>query len=178
MDKRPTTFGLNPNKLAGLWNIGSDTDEAEKSDDTSNKKTELLRDLLSGPLPTHSPKAASRVKKQMHPKSIIHFLTDAPIEKLLYNPETDIILLRKVKDYGKKLSGNAKSQVEYQVANTVYFAAIASALVFHDRRITKFSYKNLEGYFRRLDRENWIPESLRRLFTKAREYCSVRQSGS
>jgi len=178
MDKRPTTFGLSPNKLAGLWNIGSDTDEAEKSYDTSNKKTELLRDLLSGPLPTHSPKAVSRIKKQMHPKSIINFLTDVPIEKLLNNPETDIVLLRKVKDHGKKLSGDAKSQVEYQVANTVYYAAIASALIFHDRRITTFSYKNLEGYFQSLGHENWLPEALRKFFTRACEYCRVRQSGS
>jgi hypothetical protein len=178
MDERPTTFGLSPNKLAGLWNIGSDTDEVETSYDTSNKKTELLRDLLSGPLPTHSTKAASRIKKQMHPKSIIHYLTDIPIEKLLNNPETDIVLLRKVKEHSKKLSGNAKSQAEYHVANTVYYAAIASALIFHDRRITKFSYKDLEGYFQRLGQEQWLPEPLRKFFTRACEYCRARQSGS
>jgi len=178
MDKRPTTFGLSPNKLAGLWNIGSDVGEAEKATDLNNKKTELLRDLLAGTLPTQSPKAKSRPKGLKHQKSVVSFLTNVPIEKLLMSPETDIALIRKIKNYCKKLSSNAKSKVEYQVANTVYYAAIASALIFHDRRITKFSYKNLEGYFQRLGRENWIPETLVRLFTKAWEYCSVRQSGS
>ena len=175
IDKRPTTFGLSPDKLAGLWNIGSDTEEAEKPEDQNNKKTELLRDLLCGPLPTHSPKAASRIKKQMYQKSIVNYLMDIPIEKLLNNPETDIVLLRKVKDHGKKLSGNAISQAEYQVANAVYYAAIASALIYHDQRITKFSYKDLEKYFVRLCHESWLPETLRQFFARACEYCRNRQ---
>ena len=177
MDKRPTTFGLSPNRLAGLWNIGSDTEEAEKFADPESKKTELLRDLLAGILQTHSPKAQSRPKEQKLRKSVIHSVTDLPIEKLLHNPETGIILLRGIKDYGKKLSGKAKSKVEYQAANTLYYAAIASALVFHDRRITKFSYKDLEVYFRRLDQENWIPEALRKLFARACEYCRMKHGG-
>ena len=177
MDKRPTTFGLSPNKLAGLWNIGSDADEAEKATDLDSKKTELLRDLLAGTLPTQSPRAKSRPKKQTHQKSVFSFLPEVPIEKLLHNPETDISLLREIKDHGKKLSGNAQSQVEYQVANTIYYAAIASALVFRDQRITKFSYKDMEKYFRRLGHENWIPEALRELFTRACEYCRMRRGG-
>ncbi|MFC1603549.1 hypothetical protein ACFL5F_00855 [Planctomycetota bacterium] len=178
MDERPTTFGLSPDKLAGLWNIGSDSDETEKAADPDIEKTELLEDMLSGPLPKHLPKATSRTKKQIHPKSIVNYLTDVPIEKLLNNPETDIVLLRKVKDHAKKLSGNAKSQAEYHVANTIYYASIASALIFHDRRITKFSYKDLEGYFQRLDQEQWLPEALHGLFMKACKYCRMRQGGS
>lgn len=178
MDKRPTTLGLSPDKLAGLWNIGSDAEETEKVVDSDNKKTELLRDLLAGTLPTHSPKVRSRPKEQKHPKTVIHSVTDVPIEKLLQNPETDIAFLRGIKDYGKKLSGNAKSKIEYQVANTIYYAAIANALVSYDRRITTFSYNDLEIYFRRLAREKWIPEAIRGLFTKAGEYCRLRRGGS
>jgi hypothetical protein len=174
MDKRPTTLGLSPDKLAGLWNIGFDTEEAKKSDDSDSKKTEILRDLLAGSLPTLLPKVKSRLKEPTHQKSVVNFLTDAPIEKLLQNPETDIVLLRKVKNHGKKLSERAQSKEEYQVANTAYYAAIASALVFHDRRITSFSYKDLQKYLHRLSEEKWIPESLRNLFKRACEYCCMR----
>jgi len=178
MDKRPTTLGLKPDKLAGLWNIGSDAEEAERSADPDSKKTELLRDLLAGPLPTRLPKTTSRSKKRTHRKTVVSFRPDVPIEKLLQNPETDIAILRGIKDHGKKLSGKAKSKVEYHAANTIYYAAIASALVFHDRRITKFSYKDLQEYFRRLDQEKWIPEALRQHFARACEYCRVRRGGS
>lgn len=178
MNRRPTTFGLSPDKLAGLWSIGSDSDKTEKAIDPDVEKTELLQDMLSGPLPKHSSREVSRIKKQTHPKSIVSYLMDVPIEKLLYNPETDIVLLRKIKDHGKKLSGNAKSQAEYQAANTVYYAAIASALIFHDQRITKFSYQQLKEYFQRLGQEKWLPEGLQKFFMRACEYCRVRQAGS
>lgn len=178
MDEQPTTFGLSPDKLAGLWNIGSDTNQAEEAVDQDNRKTELLRDRLAETLPVVSSKAKSRPRERTNLRSVINSLVDEPIEKLLQDPKTDLALIRKVKDRGKKLSESAKSKTEYHVANTIYYAAIATALVFHDRRITKFSYKDLEKYFRQLSKENWIPEALRGLFTRACEYCTMRQSRS
>ena len=94
----------------------------------------------------------------------------------MQNSGTDVVVLRKVKDYGKKLSDKAESKVQYHAANTVYYAAIASALVFHDKKITKYSYRDLDKYFCRLDKEKWIPEALRSLFSRAAEYCQVRQN--
>ena len=175
MDKRPTTLGLSPDKLAGLWDIGSKEKEVEKGIDPGSTKTELLRDLLSGKVQTNTPKAKSRPQKHTHQKSFSNFLTDESIEKLLQNPETDITLLRQIKEHGKRLSEEAKSKTEYQVANTIYYAAIASALVFHRRRITTFSFEDLQQFFLHLKEERWIPTSLRRLFTKACEYCLMRQ---
>ncbi|MFC1635923.1 hypothetical protein ACFL5Z_13875 [Planctomycetota bacterium] len=175
MDKRPTTLGLSPDKLAGLWNIGSKAEETGKAADSDSKKTELLRDLLSGTVQPHTPKAKSGSKKQTHQKSFSNFLTDVSIDKLLQNPKTDITLLRKIKEHGKRLSEGAKSKTEYQVANTIYYAAIASALVFHRRSLTTFSFNDLEQYFLRLKEERWIPTSLRSLFKKACEYCLMRK---
>jgi len=174
MEKHPTASGLSPEKLAKLWNIGSEADKTEKAVDQDGKKTELLRDWLAGSLPRLASEAKPQRREHVNLWSIVSSLTDLPINRLLQNPGTDLALLRKVKDYFKRLSGSAKSRTEYHVANTIYYAAIASALVFHDRRITKFSYKDLEEYFRRLDQENWIPEALRGLFTKACEYCRVK----
>ena len=175
MDKRPTTLGLSPDKLAGLWDIGSKEEEVEKTADPSSNKTELLRDLLSGTVQTHTLRAKSQPKKQTHQKSFSNFVTDVSIEKLLQNPETDLTLLRKIKEHGKQLSEEAKSKTEYQVANTIYYAAIASALVFHRRSLTTFSFDDLEQYFLRLKEERWIPTSLRSLFKKACEYCLMRK---
>jgi len=176
MDSHPSASGLSPDKLAQLWNIGSETDRAEPGVDQDSRKTELLRDLLAAALPARPDKGKSRSIEKTHLQSVVSSITDKPIERLIQNLGTDVALLREVKDHGKRLSDRAESKAEYHVANTVYYAAIASALVFHDKRITKFSYKDLEKYFRRLDKEKWIPQALRSLFSRAAEYCQMRQS--
>ncbi len=114
-------------------------------------------------------------KEQRSGRSVVDSLVGKAIGKTLQDPEGDVTILRKVKDHGKKLSDNAEAKAEYHVANTIYYAAIASALVFHNKRITKFSYKDLRKYFRHLDKEKWIPEALRALFSRAAEYCQMRQ---
>jgi hypothetical protein len=175
MEKHPTTSGLSPKKLAELWNIASKTDKTEKIVDEDDKKIELLRDWLTGTLSMLvSSEAKPRRRKGIDLRSVVISVTDLPIEKLLHDPETDIALLRVIKEQSKKLSGTAKSKAEYHAANTIYYAALASALVFHDCRITKFSYKELEKYFSRISKENWIPESLRTLFKKACDYSRLR----
>jgi hypothetical protein len=176
MDRHLTASGLSPDKLAQLWNIGSETDRAEPEVDQDSKKTELLRDLLAGTLPAQLDKGKARSTEKTHLQSVVSSIADKPIERLIQNSGTDVALLRRVKDHGKRLSDNAESKAQYHVANTVYYAAIASALVFHDKRITKFSYKDLGKYFRRLDKEKWIPEALRGLLSRAAEYCQMRQS--
>ena len=174
MDKHPTASGLSPDKLAQLLNIGSETDKAEPGMDQDNRKTELLQDLLAGTLPTCLSKVKLHRKGQRNLRSAVNSMIDKTIDKILQDPGVDITLLRKVKDHGKKLSDNAGAKAEYHVANTIYYAAIASALVFHNRRITKFSYKDLKKYFCRLDKEKWIPEAIRSLFSRAAEYCQMR----
>jgi hypothetical protein len=178
VDKHPTTSGLSPAKLARLWNIGSETDQANWDVDEDSKKTELLRDLLVGTLPVRPRKGKSRSIETTRLQSVVGSIADKTIQELVQNAGTDIAILRKVKEYGKRLSDNAMVKAESHVANTIYYAAIASALVFHDKRITKFSYKDLENYFHRLDKEKWIPQAIRNLFLRAAEYCQMKQGRS
>ena len=65
MDKHPTASGLSPDRLAQLWNIGSETDQAEPDVDLDIRKTELLRDLLAGALPARPPKGESTEKTSL-----------------------------------------------------------------------------------------------------------------
>ena len=178
MKKHSTTSGLSPKRLAKLWNIGSDADQAQPDMDESSRKTELLRDLLAAALPSPQYKHKSRLACKPDVLSVVNSITDKTIEELVRNPDSDVALLRKIKEYGKKLSDNAGVKSESHAAIVIYYAAIASALVFHDKRITKFSYKDLGDYFHRFDKEKWIPEGLRSLFSRAAEYCRMRRSRS
>lgn len=78
------------------------------------------------------------------------------------------------KDYGRRLSANAESEAEDHTAITIYYAAIAHALIYHDLKIAKYSYTDLKKSFFQLSRQNWIPENLCDLFRKASEYCKAR----
>ena len=76
-------------------------------------------------------------------------------------------LIEKIKRHGKRLSQTTSSEIEHETANVIYYAAIASALVFYDEKITQFSYKNLEESFSVFMQTEWISNDLKELFEKA-----------
>lgn len=172
MKKEPTTFGVSLKKVVKLLNIGSDI--SSTPGETDQQKADMLSDRLSDTLPLYYSTNRKPASKLRRLGQTIAALAGEPIGKLLQDPKTDITIIRMTKDYGRKLSASAKSETEHHTANTVYYAAIAHALVCHDLKITKYSYKDLQQSFRQLSKEDWIPKDLRDLFAKASEYCKVR----
>lgn len=172
MKKESSTFGLSLEKVVKLLNIGADI-SANKSD-TGQQKAELLSDKLNETFPLYASTQKKLTETLVRLRKTIEVLAGDPIGKLLKEPKTDIVIIRMIKDYGRQLSTNAKTETEHHVSNIIYYAAIAHALVFDDLRITKFSYKDLQRSFCRLSQENWIPEGLLDLFIKASKYCEVK----
>ncbi len=168
MDRESKAFGLSPNKVVDLLRIGSDTKPT--SCDSMREKGELLCNRLNGTLPVSFSSSRKLTQKQSKMKLMIDTLSAVPVGELLQNPETDINLLKQTKDYGRKLSEQARTESEHHTANVIYYAAIASALIFHDQRITSFSSKDLENSFTFLGKAEWIPSYLTDLFRKAVQY--------
>lgn len=172
MKKEPTAFGLSMKKVVELLNIGSDVSSAP--DEIDQQKADLLSDRLNDTLPLYystKEKTDSRLKRL---GQTIAALAGEPIGKLLQDPKTDISIIRMTKDYGRKLSTTYESEAEHHTANTIYYAAIAYALIYHNLKITKLSYEDLQKSFSQLSKEGWIPNNLRDLFTKASEYSKIR----
>lgn len=171
MKKKSSTFGLSSEKLARLLNIGSDTSRAKSQADQEQRKAELLRDWLSASLPLDValveslPKVLARVCRQLQP------LARESFGNLLQDPGVDIAAIKKIKDCSKKLVKSAKSEAEHDAAAAIYYAAIANALVFHEQRITSFSYESLEDTFSELTENSWLSPELVRLFKKAQKLC-------
>ncbi|MHC4109504.1 MAG: hypothetical protein ACYSUY_00415 [Planctomycetota bacterium] len=171
MDKESTAFGLSPEQLAHLLKIGSDTSHADNEVDREQKKTELLHDWLTATLPLDAaiakalPTILRRLCQELRP------LAGKAFGDLLKDPKTDIAAIRKIKDYSKKMVGCAKSETEHDAATAIYYAAIASALVFHNQRITKFSYESLNNSFSTLTGHNWLTPDLAQLLKEASEFC-------
>ena len=171
MDKKSTTFGLSSEKLALLLNIGSDISGNENDVDQKEKKAELLHDWLAATLPIDAVFIETLPTILQHLYRQLQLHTDESFGNLLNEPKTDILVVKKIKDYSKKLVSSSKSEAEHDAATAIYFAAIASALLFHDRKITTFSYKSLDESFSKLINEKWIAKDIAELFSRACRVC-------
>lgn len=172
MKKEPSTFGLSLKKVVKLLNIGADMRQTQ--DNIEQQKADLLSDRLSETLPLYYSTEQKPASKLRRLGQTIAALAGEPIGKLLQAPKTDIAIIKMTKDYARRLSASAKSEAEHHAANTIYYAAIAHALVRHDLKITKLSYQDLLESFCQLSKEDWIPKNLCELFAGASEYCKVR----
>jgi len=172
MDRDSTTFGLKPDKLAQLWDMGSKENQDSIDENQDQVKAELLRDRLAQKIPLEQvvarilPKALAQVCEEIQPFSGNSYGI------LLNDPGTDITILKKIKDNYKKLAQHVDGDAEYDVTAAIYHAAIASALVYHGKRITSFSYAHLVEKYTALMEQPWLTHELRELFQKAEDICT------
>ena len=171
MKKKTTLFELEPKKLAKVLNICSEAQAEEADIPKEQQKAELLQDRLSETLLCGSLKNSSLRKELVHLCTMAGIASTESIRNLLTNPEGDIELIEKIKRHGKRLSQTTSSEIEHETANVIYYAAIASALVYHKKKITQFSYEELKEAFAVFVETEWISNDLKELFEKAIVCC-------
>ena len=167
-----TTFGSDPDRLAKLWKIGRDVDNGEMKLDENQVKSELLHDMLASKMPLD--KAVAQVLPNVLAQlceDIKPFAGDS-FGFLLNDPDTDLSVIKRIKNYSKSLSKNVRSEAERDVVAAIYYAAIANALVNHNQRITSFSYENLLRVFSSMIEAEWVTPKLKNLFERAHKYCA------
>jgi hypothetical protein len=162
-----TTFGLDSDRVSRLLEIGSEGERSEGDRDADELRAELLRDWLAETLALYDTRTDDVSRKRTRMSQVIGDLGGQSIGRLVSSAGTDLCILRRIKNHARKLSESATSKVERHVASTVYYAAIAAALLAHDARITTLPYADLGRSLRRLTNEAWIPHSLTGLFRKA-----------
>ena len=172
MGKSKANRDLSPKKVALLLQIGPKAAEAGPiCPDTV--KAELLRDRLANHLPSQGLAGRQLLACLRDLRDILVSSIGESIERVLLAPETPIEALRRVKEYGASLSRSAQSEAERDTANVIYYGAIASALVFHGRRITQFKLEDLELAFTTLSDLSWLPRDLAGHFREA--VCSCKR---
>lgn len=172
MEDESTTFGLSHRQLAGLWNMGQDSGEDHVDRTDEQTKAELLADLLAGSLPP-TPGVTDMLPSTLNQvcEGIMPFVGNT-FKHLLLSPETDLVVIEAIKDHHKSKAEAAPSDLDREVATVVYYAAIASALVFHGCLITKFSYEDLQRSFSQLLGETRTIPELADFFARARDICA------
>ena len=92
--------------------------------------------------------------------------------ELLLADDTDPSIFRIIKGHGKEMVRRAHSKTERDVGITLYYAAIAGALVCHGKKISDFSHAALARSLGTLAAKRWLPEPLVELFRQAHRYCA------
>ena len=166
----PTTFGLSRYELDRLKQVSSDFGEAEQIADPDQLRTEFLQDMSAQVL-SEEPSALKYLPAALRLMIDLPDSSQKSVGEVVLNEKIHIHMVRKVKDYAKKLSVSTTSAAEKDAATAIYYAAIANALVFKDARITRYSYKTLKDKFSSLCEKPWLPPEFIEIFKKACSFC-------
>ena len=184
MEDEPTTFGLSHEKLARLWKVGEGPPADQGGSTKEQRRAELLCDRLAEPLPFDPtaartlPATLGYVLEQFTP------FVNCSVGALLFDPDTDPSVIWQIKEQYREKAESFPSEPERQVATVIYYAAIASALLFHEEtlfrenRITLFSYQELEEHFSQLLDIDWLTQDLVSLFERVATICRERRRAS
>lgn len=174
MDNESQDFDLTHSQKSRLLSLGLRSKPDKLGTDKEEQKADMLYDVLSRTLPADPSVVNSLPPVVKGLSSRLRSLAGQPIGELLQDPATDITTIKKIKQYAKDSGTSSSSEAENDVFMAVYCAAIGSALVFHNEKITQHSYQDLEQFFLSFTRKDWILEEIAELLKKAQEYCQGR----
>ena len=172
--ERKSTYGLRLDQMAGLFAMGSaepDPAGAESADETL---ANLLHRELTCTEPNRSLLLDTLVMMMDRQGCDANSLGDRSLGEVLLNPQSDIDLLQAIKECSKTLSCSLDSKTETVLARTLYFAALAGALVHHDTKITQLPYETLAESLALLTEKGWMAQELVGLLSAARRICESR----
>jgi hypothetical protein len=169
-DREKTTFGLSRAKIARIMQIGVEKGPLEHEPPAAEDAAELLYDQMIQPLVSDSDSdsesgAAEPGGRLVTPKAPL------AVGAALRDRHTAASTLKRLKDLGRKLFQEGKTEPQREVGLTIYYGAIASALVFHNLRITRLSYSELRQSLENLTDRPWMPADLQSLFREAVRTC-------
>jgi hypothetical protein len=164
-----STYGLRLDQLAGLLATGVET--PINRPEGQQKMAEMLREHVTSALPTGLLLLDALVMMMGRRGHDTRSLVGKSLMEVVLNPQSDIGLLETIKDCSKKLSCMLDSKTEAAIATAIYYAVLASALVYHDKRMTRYSYDALDQSFALLMGKKWMAPELAELFDRARRVC-------
>ena len=168
------TYGLNPARLGRPLASGQQGGSGQANPHHGPTLSELLQEILSSDLPLDPTSPDSLPVVLNWPSHEVLAVSGRTIGELLLDCWTDLAVIKTLKDYAKELVHHGPTGSKQTVVTAIYYAAIANALVFHQHRITKYSYHRLEEAYTELEHKPWISSELKELFRKARTVCRQR----
>jgi len=168
-----STSALTPTQLARLLAIGTRKNADPRPGDPAPTTADALRALLAGEpsLDAEDPDSVPAVLQR--PCDELRSAAGRNIETLILDPATELDTVRTLKDYAKALARHEGPPARHAAATALYYAAIASAMLFRGQRITQLSYGRLRQAFADLAAKEWMPVELKDLLAEARSACET-----
>jgi len=171
-------YGLKPSQLGRLLSVSACVPESVSDVSEDQIKEVMFRDRLGRRLADEPDlqealRSVSGQATGFAPPTLERSLRD-----LLLDPQSGTPVLQAIKDHTKRLSATVTSGSQTLITTTIYYAAIAAALVHHGERITKYSWEKLTERFSLLAQRMWIDGDIRGLFAQAVECCREKQKGA
>ncbi len=170
-----SVYGLRLDQLAEVFSLGAEDSDALGAGDNDERMARLLREQLGGVLPKGSLLSDALLMMIGRQGCDVRPLAGGSLLRVLLSPQTELGLLQAVKDCSKELSASLDSQTEAMLATTIYYAALASALVYHDQRITQYSHEVLSQSFATFAARKWMVPELAELFVRAGRACQEKR---
>jgi hypothetical protein len=151
-----------------LLKIGLSTSSSKDYEvEPDEKRTDTLYQILTSTLPLAQDMKASIPDLITGQIQDLVSISGQPMGELIQDPKTDLLSLRRVKEHCKQSGTAADSKEEQDAFMAVYFAAIASALLFHDTKLSHHKDEDLCSFFDSFAKKPWVLEELRTLFVRA-----------
>lgn len=156
---------LDSDQRTRLLKIGLSSSE-DYDVEPDERRTDCLYHILTSPLPLAQDIITSLPDLITGQVQDLVSISGKPMGELIQCPQTDLITLRKIKEYSKLGGTNSGSKEAQDAYMAVYFAASASALVFHGTKISHHTMEDLHRFFDSFSKKTWVIKELRTLFGK------------
>ena len=170
-DREQTTFGLSRAKIARLMQIGTEKGQADQGPPVPEDTAELLYEQMIQPLVPDSGSGADASVSPVPADRLATPKATVAIGAALRDRTTAVSALQRLKEMGRRRFSDGKTEPQREVGLTIYYGAIANALMFHNLRITRLSYSELQRSFGELGNRPWMPPDLQALFLEAVRTC-------
>ncbi len=173
MDKK-TLINVNPEKLTTfLKSCTQDSNISNSNPDKSEFLYSILEQKFEFDHVIHKDRSVMFNNLLAEAHSIENQQT---LLTVLLSPNSQLNQLLQIKQDLKKKRKEIDDKLFQEVSVVIYYAAISSALVFHNgTRISSFSYMEIKGSLEKIISQDWIGMEISDLLSKAISICDEMQ---
>jgi len=160
-------YRLTEEAKARLLHLSMEGEQPEIDNPTDNsQKQDMLYDIMISSLPKGESVSDLLPCFLKGVCGRLPLVAGESFEKILQDPKADLSKIERIKIYAKQKGLAAGSEVEKEVLLAVYFAAIASAIGFQNKKITQHTTENLQCYFQSYLDEDWLLDEMKDIFQR------------
>ena len=172
--QRPRLSGLGPEALGRLLRFGLGKGRQEPAEEAGDERAAVMQGFLEETVTGYSAAMGMVPVIARHFYQEVLKLSERSVGELVTSATTNVDVLRAIKQQSKDAASTSNIPAERDVHTVLYYAAIASALVFHNTIITELGFAELKKAMDQLNQKDWVPLSLKELFHDGSAICAKR----